>query len=1455
MSSSEQENSLRRNSSVTGSSKPSLYKTISKASLLKGKQPVIAARTHDIGDIPAPGGEGYVGSVPVEKLASQQRKSHLVSRKLNRVDTSLDPKYKELSTVSKTEIEQIKSELSEYRKDNLFPWDHVAEFFPSSASAPTAANSRAIKDFIIENFYNDWYFNSVLISCTCFYSWLLAYMGFSWFALIFIFICTATNYNFEYTRFNRNIRDDLKRTTVHETLSSKTETTLWLNSFLQKFWVIYMPVLSQQVFDQVNPILDESAPGYGIDALALEHFTLGSKAPSIRGVRTHTKGGKNFAEVEMAFAFTPNDESEMTPKEAKEKINPKISLGITLGKGFVSKTMSVIVENINVSGRIRLVAEFGDIFPNIKIVSVQLLEAPMMDFVLKPVGGDTLGLDVMSFLPGLKSFVKSMINSNIGPMLIAPNKMDIDVEDLLAAQSNDAIGMLAVKVTSASNLKSSERIGNSIDPYVVISTENEVQGNSTEVRTSVKSDVKNPRWNETKYILVNTLNQKLTLKCFDFNDVRKDTLIGSTEIDLKELLQEPIMESLSSELTLGTYTRGAIEYSLYWYPTIDTKAVPSESENVSSGLETDLEDEIEQTTNSDVGIAKITLQNIKELNTSIALGGIISPSAEFFIDGKLVKTYRTIKKNREPAWNETIEVFIPSMSSSKVQMKVFHNVSKSKKLLIASKTCAFEELLNISAVGTNYMSLDPQGIAFFTTQWKPLCVSDEFSVMKTYQKPIGSLIIEVSDTNIKTELQGVGDIDPFFTISINHKLSYKSKYVSDTKHAVFNENIYLPYNNKNQLVTIAVYDYQSVGKNRLIGSLQCTVGEIISSINVSGNSQNGPDFSEVNTWPLKSETNKLTGSTINLRFGHVPLTPVFTPDEAIQIKELKKSLDEKKEEFQKEQANFKLEMEKNPDYWEVDEIKDPFEDEEKIINAKNMLTLDQLLSSSSGMLNVEIVSGFIKKPNGYLQILFDDIYFPSITSAMAKNGKLANERGNAFIRDLEASKMYLRVSKKHIAKDTEDIITEARFNTIDILKKSYCKPLELNFEGCTISLKTIFEPASVKLPKCETIINTGYLNLNLISAKDLLAADRNGKSDPYVDVVVNGITVYTSKTVKKSLSPTWNERTKVPIPSRKFSEVKLDVYDWDRAGNNDPLGYVKLDLDNLEPGKVYNWDLPLSKQGTIQISAIFEPEYIKPTLDAKQSKLSTMPFKVVSNVAGAGAGVAGAGLGLGVGGIKGGGRLLKKGLGGDFGRRKSSDVESRSNSNNGLSPLEENETLPNGTYAPVPRNNYGETATQTPDNTGSNHTRTDSVVSSSARTLAPNGIYNGKIQIVAAENLGKHIDVKISLAQNSKLKRIFKSKPKKADAKGVVYINENCVFKSSPDATLIFNAVSHHTLAKDKDLGITKLNLSDPQISSTGNIGVKLGEGMIVVKIDYGDVNDISTVSETNQSPSTYQES
>ena len=96
------------------------------------------------------------------------------------------------------------------------------------------------------------------------------------------------------------------------------------------------------------------------------------------------------------------------------------------------------------------------------------------------------------------------------------------------------------------------------------------------------------------------------------------------------------------------------------------------------------------------------------------------------------------------------------------------------------------------------------------------------------------------------------------------------------------------------------------------------------------------------------------------------------------------------------------------------------------------------------------------------------------------------------------------------------------------------------------------------------------LVVKILQAKDLPAADRNKKSDPYCTVEYGGETHKTS-VVKKNLNPFWEgdiEEDYVfqfPIKDNtsKFESLSLRVLDWDRFGADDFLGEATVDINHL----------------------------------------------------------------------------------------------------------------------------------------------------------------------------------------------------------------------------------------------------------------------------------------------------
>jgi hypothetical protein len=73
----------------------------------------------------------------------------------------------------------------------------------------------------------------------------------------------------------------------------------------------------------------------------------------------------------------------------------------------------------------------------------------------------------------------------------------------------------------------------------------------------------------------------------------------------------------------------------------------------------------------------------------------------------------------------------------------------------------------------------------------------------------------------------------------------------------------------------------------------------------------------------------------------------------------------------------------------------------------------------------------------------------------------------------------------------------------------------------------------------------GLLVLNIVQAADLPSADRNGKSDPFVEVSAQATAVHKTRVVKASLDPVWNETLHVLVQEPKTQAVRVEVFDHD----------------------------------------------------------------------------------------------------------------------------------------------------------------------------------------------------------------------------------------------------------------------------------------------------------------------
>lgn len=219
----------------------------------------------------------------------------------------------------------------------------------------------------------DWYHNTAVIIFACLASWSVATLGggLAWVFLVMA-IC-GTYYRTSIRRVRRNFRDDVNRELAKHKLETDTESLEWINSFLVKFWPIFQPVLAETIINSVDQVLSTATPAF-LDSLRMKTFTLGSKPPRMEHVKTYPKAEDDIVLMDWKFSFTPTDHSDMTARQIKNKVNPKVVLEIRIGKAMISKGLDVIVEDMAFSGLMRVKIKLQLPFPHVEKVEISFLE-------------------------------------------------------------------------------------------------------------------------------------------------------------------------------------------------------------------------------------------------------------------------------------------------------------------------------------------------------------------------------------------------------------------------------------------------------------------------------------------------------------------------------------------------------------------------------------------------------------------------------------------------------------------------------------------------------------------------------------------------------------------------------------------------------------------------------------------------------------------------------------------------------------------------------------------------------------------------------------------------------------------------------------------------------------------------------------------------------------------------
>ncbi|KAL2171133.1 hypothetical protein VTG60DRAFT_3648 [Thermothelomyces hinnuleus] len=1320
---------------------------------------------------------------------------------------------------------------------------------PADEGEDLLDHSTWVESQLSEKFFGDWYHNAAVIAFACLSSWLVAVLGggLAW-VFIIMAIC-ATYYRTSIRRVRRNFRDDITRELSLKKLETDNESVEWINSFLVKFWPIYQPVLAQTVINTVDQVLSNATPAF-LDSLKLKSFTLGSKPPRMEHVKTYPKAEDDVVIMDWMFSFTPNDTADMTARQIKNKVNPKVILEIRVGKAMVSKGLDVIVEDMAFTGLMRLKIKLQIPFPHVEKIEMSFLERPTIDYVCKPLGGETFGFDI-NFIPGLEKFIMEQIHGTLAPMMYAPNVFPIEVAKMLAGTPVDqAIGVIAITLHGAQGLKNTDKFAGTPDPYAVVS----LSKRQPLAQTKVVKENANPRWNETHYVIITSFNDSLDIEVFDYNDIRKDKKLGSASFALENVEEVYEHENERLELKHDGKARGVVLADIRFFPVLE----PREGED---GV-------TEPAPESNQGILRFTVEQAKELDGSKSLVGLLNPYAMLLLNGKEVHTTKKLKRTNNPIWdNGSKEILITDKKNAKLGVAIKDDRDIAGDQLIGTYQIKLEDMLELMAKGREWYNLSgvKTGRVKMMAQWRPVAIAGIATGTGGYRTPIGVLRVHFKYARQLRNVEALGKSDPYARIvsagiERGRTVTFKNNLDPD-----WDEVLYIPLQSPKGRMQFEVMDAENVGKDRSLGLTEIDKADYV----IQG--ENGEwlvhDEKVEHHDGLRMHGKGTAKGVLTYTVAFYPTLNVADPEEEEEKEKEKEQGDEKQQEQENGQekkeagsdkdksslgrpsldarasARQSLDVRSN-DGKELSapatptsptSVISPRKSRDEREPPKVYLTPEELLRHDCGVVIFRLMEAELPRSQCRIEVYVDDMAFPSYVSSTAKsrNNKF-DEIGDCFVRELEFSKLTIMVTEKG-DKDKHDDAHEKRTlarlsgNTLDTLKQCLNNPTVLKMRGedgemysVRVSLKYV--PVKMQLDPSESINNMGNLRVDVLDAQDLPAADSNGKSDPFVKFELNGQEVFKTKTQKKTLNPTWGEVFNVSIPSRTAAKFRATVWDWDFADKPDYLGGVDINLAQLESFRAQEFKYVLDgKSGVLRVRMLFTPDYVTRTRQGTSTLAGTfsVPTRIVTGVAGVpikgGVAVAGA-VGHGVGK---GASFLFRGIRG----KKDDDSGSESDRNSvdvprivtsGGADETSNGPAANGSVSPA------------------HHSRTKSVGASSIHSAIVPGAASGtaSFTIISASGFPPSADVYVVVTQlrDGKSKQVGKTKHRKSSS-GTVKFDETFRIQCTPDAQFKVEAKEHHTFGSDDALGETLYFVDD---SNTGmERTLTVGSGTVVIKSSF----------------------
>uniref|UniRef100_T1JGR7 C2 domain-containing protein n=1 Tax=Strigamia maritima TaxID=126957 RepID=T1JGR7_STRMM len=486
----------------------------------------------------------------------------------------------------------------------------------------------------------------VLVSCCLLLSWLLGQMDFSiaWVVLLLLFLAAVWLSN-----FNRLIEDSVafEKLRLHRQRALRTDESVeWLNFLINRWWIFSSPSIFRLVKNSLDPLLNESKPSF-LESVELREFSLGDSTPFINFIKAFdvTSGAKTPLTYASAFTKPSFDLTQ----SLKCQLNLELDVGLhcpdfrmllcsRLGGKGVGMDLDIAIEKLNINGKLSLTLNLNmdSSFPHVTKASFSFLEKPEVWFNLR-----ILKTVQMMEVPGLKTWVHSLVMDALTTALVDPGKLDVNicpVDGYVPSHcltNSLAQGVVTVTLSKFQQNKVLAAL-NEEDRWCVIHL-----GEQKQVTSRFAPSV---RWQECRTFLVeNLLEDKLNIKLKTKRLISTITLaqfevpLSAYGLDTNRVVETILQKSKSMMSTPSISLR--MDY---------TPLVPIDTSN----------DDLKIESNGQVsGVMYVCIHGAEDLLAPDKRGSP-NPYCIIFCNRKKMKTSHFVCKSCNPKWETSVEFLV-----------------------------------------------------------------------------------------------------------------------------------------------------------------------------------------------------------------------------------------------------------------------------------------------------------------------------------------------------------------------------------------------------------------------------------------------------------------------------------------------------------------------------------------------------------------------------------------------------------------------------------------------------------------------------------------------------------------------------------------------------------------------------------------------------------------------------